>query len=140
MTGSTSTEGRMRTEISHNLVTQAVKDKNRNEYSDKTVKIIARAMDEIRGKVMKEGSSFGQQFYLQKGLNKFGDKGKSAAIKELDQLYRRNCFEPISVKEMTDKERMRAQETLLFLTEKRDGTIKGRAVYNGKATRDWLTK
>ena len=79
-------------------------------------------MDEIRNKVMKEGSSFAQQYFLKKGLDKFGDAGRKAAMKELDQLYRRNCFEPISIKEMNEKARLRAQETLLFLTEKRDGT------------------
>eukprot|EP00980_Cylindrotheca_fusiformis_P025108 scaffold13089_cov64-Cylindrotheca_fusiformis.AAC.1 len=31
-------------------------------------------------------------------------------------------------------------EALMFLTEKRDGTIKGRMVYNGKPTRDWLSR
>ena len=29
---------------------------------------------------------------------------------------------------------------LVFLTEKRDGIIKGRGVYNGKPTREWLNK
>ena len=99
-----------------------------------------RTMDELRHGVMKKGSSFAQQFYLKKGLEKFDQKGEEAARKELDQLYRRNCFEPVSVKTMTTKERMKAQETLLFLTEKRDGAIKGRAVYNGKPTRDWLSR
>ena len=28
----------------------------------------------------------------------------------------------------------------MFLTQKRDGTIKGRMVYNGKPTREWLSK
>ena len=28
----------------------------------------------------------------------------------------------------------------MFLTEKRDGTVKGRMVYNGKPTRRWLNK
>ena len=31
-------------------------------------------------------------------------------------------------------------EALLFLTEKRDQTIKGRMVYNGKPTREWLLR
>jgi hypothetical protein len=31
-------------------------------------------------------------------------------------------------------------ESLLFSTEKRDGRIKGRTVYNGKPTRQWLEK
>ena len=139
VTGNMSTDPR-KVEMCHNLVTQVVKDENRNEYTDRTVKVIARSMDEIRNNVLRDGSSFAQQYYLKKGLDKFGDAGRKAAMKELDQLYRRNCFEPISIKEMSGKERARAQETLLFLTEKRDGTIKGRAVYNGKETRNWLTK
>ena len=28
----------------------------------------------------------------------------------------------------------------MFLTEKRDSTVKGRMVYNGKPTREWLSK
>ena len=31
-------------------------------------------------------------------------------------------------------------EALMFLTEKRDGRIKGRMVYNGKPTREWLSR
>ena len=31
-------------------------------------------------------------------------------------------------------------EALMFLTEKKDGTIKGRMVYNGKPTREWLSR
>jgi hypothetical protein len=41
---------------------------------------------------------------------------------------------------MTRSEKNRAMQSLLFLTEKRDGTIKGRLVYNGKPTRAWLQK
>ena len=129
-----------RIEVSHNLVTQAIEESRVNEYTEKTVKMIARSMDAIRHSVMKDGVSFAQQYFLKKGLDKFGKKGREAAIKELDQLYRRNCFEPVLVKELSSRERMKAQETLLFLTENRDGTIKGRAVYNGKPTRDWLSK
>ena len=28
----------------------------------------------------------------------------------------------------------------MFLSEKRNGTVKGRLVYDGRATRDWLTR
>ena len=129
-----------RIETSHNLVTQAIDKEKINEYTEKTVKMIAQSMDAIGHGVMEKGVSFAQQYFLKKGLNKFGEKGKDAAIKELDQLYQRNCFEPILVKDLNSRERMKAQEALLFLTEKRDGRIKGRAVYNGKPTRDWLSK
>jgi hypothetical protein len=41
---------------------------------------------------------------------------------------------------MTISERQKAVEALMFLTEKRDGTVKGRMVYNGKPTREWLSR
>jgi hypothetical protein len=37
-------------------------------------------------------------------------------------------------------EKKKAQMALMFLTEKRDGSVKGRMVYNGKPTREWLSK
>ena len=46
----------------------------------------------------------------------------------------------MDVSTLTPNERARAQAALMFLTEKRDGTIKGRLVYNGKPTRDWLSR
>ena len=39
---------------------------------------------------------------------------------------------------MTQIERRKAQQALMFLGEKRCGTVKGRMVYNGKPTREWL--
>ena len=41
---------------------------------------------------------------------------------------------------MTTGERRKAMMALMFLTEKRDSTIKGRMVYNGKPTREWLSR
>ena len=57
-----------------------------------------------------------------------------ASKKEIGQLHRRTCFMPIDVSMMTPSEWKKAVEVLLFLCEKRDGKIKGRMVYNGKAT------
>ena len=47
---------------------------------------------------------------------------------------------PISVMDISMSERKKAMDALMFLTEKRDKTIKGRMVYNGKPTREWLTR
>jgi hypothetical protein len=58
----------------------------------------------------------------------------------LDQLHQRNCFNPIDVSKLTQSEKKKAMESLLFLTEKRDGRIKGRLVYNGRPTREWVSK
>ena len=41
---------------------------------------------------------------------------------------------------MTKEERRKAQVALMFLTEKRDGSIKAREVYNGKPTRQWFQR
>jgi regulator of RNase E activity RraB len=81
-----------------------------------------------------------QQYILQKGLKKFAQKGSDAATKELKQLHDRVCFEPISVADMSQSEIQKSMEALMLLTEKRDGTIKGRMVYNGKPTREWLSR
>ena len=56
--------------------------------------------------------------YYIKGLKVFGEHGHEAATKEMDQLHRRNCFTPISVKDMTSTERRKAMGALMFLTEK----------------------
>ena len=41
---------------------------------------------------------------------------------------------------MTAEEKRQAQVALTHLTEKRDETIKGRTVHNGKPTREWLSR
>jgi hypothetical protein len=38
---------------------------------------------------------------------------------------------------MKHSERKKAQMAFMFLTEKRDKSVKGRMVYNGKPTREW---
>ena len=58
----------------------------------------------------------------------------------MDQLHRRTCFTPILIKDLTKEEKEKAQKALCFLTEKPDGTIKARTIYNGKPTREWLTR
>ena len=41
---------------------------------------------------------------------------------------------------MTRSERMKAQMAMMLLTEKRCGKIKGRMVFDGRKTREWITK
>jgi hypothetical protein len=41
---------------------------------------------------------------------------------------------------MTQLEGRKAQQALMFLGEKRDGTVKGRMVFNGKPTREWPSR
>ena len=75
---------------------------------------------------------YAQQYLLHEGLKRFGDKGRAAVSKEVKQMHDRTCFRPIDINEMSPEEKKKAQVALIFLTEKRDGTIKAREVYNGK--------
>jgi hypothetical protein len=60
-------------------------------------------------------------------------------MKETNQLHRRTCFAPLKVKEMKpSKRKKKAQMVLLFLTEKRDKSVRSRMGYNRKPTREWL--
>ena len=59
---------------------------------------------------------------------------------EVKQLITRNCFCPIHIGDLTPEERKKAQRALLFLTEKNDGSIKARLVFNRKPTHDWLSR
>jgi hypothetical protein len=79
--------------------------------------------------------SFLQTCSLKQGVKKFGDKGIAAVNKEMKQLNDRVVFEPISVNEMTALERKRAMESLVFLNEKRDESVKARFCANGSTQR-----
>jgi hypothetical protein len=46
----------------------------------------------------------------------------------------------MNVSTLISLEKKKAQQAMMLLTEKKDGTIKGRCVYNGKPTREWLDK
>ena len=104
----------------------------------------ARLISEIRDGVNMFGTAYiakfcgGQQYLINKGIKGFGEAGTAAATKELDQLHKRNCFELVLVKDLTPSERHKAQVALMFLTRKRDDSIKGCMVYNGKPTRGWI--
>ena len=127
-------------EACHNLIHQEIGTKNKVQYDEKTGLFMARIIHDMRELCMKFGVSFAQQYSLKKGIKKFGGRAKAGAKNEVDQLYQRNCWKPIRIKDMTRSERKKAQECFMFITEKRDGTVKGRLVFNGKPTRNYITK
>jgi hypothetical protein len=127
-------------EYCHNLVAQVKPDEEMNiEYGSNEAMLIARFIQDITMNVNEQGASFAQQYMLQKGLKVFGNKGHKASMKEINQLHKRTCFAPLKVKDMKHSERKKAQMALMFLTEKRDKSVKGRMVYNGKPTGEWLS-
>ena len=117
----------------HNIVAQ-VKGKERClEYNDSETQFVAHVLTKFK-------ECYAQQYMLGKGLKEFVKEGPPAVKSELDQMHRRRCFKAVAVAELTRLERIRAQEGLMLLTRKRSGKVKGRLAYNGKPTRDWISK
>ena len=79
----------------------------------------------------KEAHQFIQTYILKSGLKKIGECGETAAKDEMSQLHERAVFEPIQVDHMTQAERKKAMESLIFLVEKHDGRVKARTCANG---------
>jgi hypothetical protein len=87
-----------------------------------------------------EAYSFIQTYSLKKGIEKFGTKGKEAAHKEMQQLHDRTVFVPIKITEMKAQERKRAMESLIFLVEKHDGSVKACTCANGSTQRAYIPR
>jgi len=81
-----------------------------------------------------------QAFTLKQGINKFGNKGIQAATDELKQLHERQVFKPINMDELSNIEKKRAMESLIFLVEKKDQRIKARTCANGSIQRSYIGK
>jgi hypothetical protein len=137
-------------EQGYNLIT--TEETKTIEYSPVMAQVAARTIVMLKERVrnivenfekIRKGDrewSFAQQYILQAGLKKFGIRGREAVKKEFGQLHHRVCFRPIDVSTLTKSEKEKAQKALVFLTEKRDKTIKARTVYDGSKTREWHNK
>jgi hypothetical protein len=76
------------------------------------------------------------QYSLKKGLKKFKEVGEEAVSKELLQLHMRDTFKPQDAEERSTNQKKGALESLMFLKEKQDGTIKGRTCADGRKQRE----
>ena len=125
----------------HNYFLEKIDDniKDITEYNSAEVKVIATCMMHFQLECENE-FSFIQQYGLRKGLKVFGEKGKMAALKEVKQLHDRKVFKPVSIEELSKLEKDRAMESLAFLTEKRDKSIKARMCANGSTQREYIDR
>ena len=123
----------------NHLVTQMLE---RAEYDDEYVLLMIRTIMDMRDKDENSevGSSFAETYSLNTGIKKLGERGYNAAFDEVNQLHQRGCFHPIDVNQLTPAEREKALESLIFLTEKRDGRAKARACADGRKQRLWMNK
>jgi hypothetical protein len=97
----------------------------------------ARDYNHLHAKVVHHAMT---QYSLKWGLKKFKVKAEEAVSKELMQLHMKDTFEPQEVKTLTGDQKKSAIESLIFLKEKRDGTIKGRTCADGRKQREGSTK
>ena len=80
--------------------------------------VLAAMLEELERKLYVQcGATFSQQFLLQQVLKKFGDKGKEAAMKEMDQLDKRDMFQPILIKDLTTQEKAHIMMLVMFFIE-----------------------
>jgi hypothetical protein len=89
-------------------------------------KLVTKSEDEL-----KVWANVMTQYNLKPGLQKFGEKGATAAINELTQLHIMDTWTAMDPSQETRKDKVRALSSLLFLKEKQTGKIKGRACING---------
>jgi hypothetical protein len=113
-------------------------------YSLEITRVIAVTMCHLSTKIKnlndQEAFQFIQTYSLKSGLRKFGERGETAATSEKRQLHKRAVFEPIRVDDMTQVEKKRAMESLIFLVEKRDGRVKARNCANGSTQRAYMER
>jgi hypothetical protein len=77
---------------------------------------------------------------LKRYLKKFKEKGEAAVSKELEQLHTKHTFVPLNASYLSEKQKKRALESLMFLKEKQKRSIKGRSCADGRKQRKRSTK
>ena len=80
------------------------------------------------------------QMSVSKGIKTRGDAGKASAMKEINNLVVRDCFGEVEYKSLTPKQRKLSLPILMFMTMKRDGTLKTRGCADGRPQRLWTNK
>ena len=76
------------------------------------------------------------QYSVKAGLEKFGEQGQQAVTKELSQIHNMNRMVPLDATTLTTRQKRHAVSSLMFLKEKRDKSVKGRACADGRKQRE----
>ena len=122
---------------------QANKDQAKN-YDEEEALLFGLVMCHYNNKMLgmndKEDYIFIQTYRLKQGIENFGDQGKQTERKEIKQLHGRVVFEPIHVNDLTKDEHKKAMKSLIFLTEKRDGSVKACTCANGSTQGKYVTR
>jgi hypothetical protein len=108
--------------VQHQLHTRA---HCQEEYTTDNAKVITMTMCYLNEMSIDiEAFHFVQSYSLKRGLQKFGQKGRDAAYKEMEQLHDRVVFEPIRIEDLTEIEKRRAMESLIFWLKRETRVLK----------------
>ena len=80
------------------------------------------------------------QVYLKRGLKQFKEKGENPVSKELIQLHKNSTLSPLAAGDIDDRYKDDAPDSLMFLKEKRDVSVKGRSCANRRKHRPGSSK
>ena len=80
------------------------------------------------------------QVLMKTGLRLFGDAGNQAVKSEMGQLHKRTVMKPKHSEDLTTEQWKEALAYLMFLKQKRCGTIKARGCADGQKQRDKIMK
>jgi hypothetical protein len=81
-----------------------------------------------------------EQMSLKKGLKQFGKDGAEAVVAELRQLDYREVIEPVNGKKLSQEQKRKALNYLMYLKQKRCGRIKARGCADGRKQRLYKSK
>ena len=76
-------------------------------------------------------------YSLKKGVEIFSKPSSKATTVELSKIHTMGTYEPMDSKNLTKNQKQQALNSLLFITEKRDGRIKARKVAIGSKQRSF---
>ena len=80
------------------------------------------------------------QYSLKIGMKELGARGGNAVKKELSHLHNMHTFIPHNPREITREMRQKAIASLMFLKEKINGDLKGRAYANDMKQSTYIKK
>ena len=78
-----------------------------------------------------------EHFNMKKGVDVFGNRSKTAVMKELQNIHDMNTYKTMDASTLTYQEIKDAFASLLFVTEKRNGDTKARKVAVGSKHRSY---
>ena len=73
-----------------------------------------------------------KQYSIKVCLKRFVGKGRHSMNSYLEQIHHMETFEPLDANKLTNKYKSESLESLMLLTEKRSGRIKGRTCAFGR--------